>query len=213
MKLSQMVLGPIETNVYFLSDEKTGEGLIVDPAVPSDEMLNSIQKMGIRNLEYILITHGHFDHTSGISCVKDAYPDAKVVISETDSKLLSNPDLSLSKSMNKAYRPATADITVTDGSTLPFAGGEIQVMATPGHTAGGVCYLYDDIMFAGDTVFRASYGRTDLPGGSMEQMKQSLYKIGQLTEDYNILPGHGDLTTLSFEKAHDRFMSSECHDN
>ena len=211
MKISQLVLGPIETNVYFFLDEETKEGFMVDPAIPSPAILNAIEELGME-LKYILLTHRHFDHITGVPFVKEHFPEARVVIGQGDSAVLSNPEEfppPFSMEMPE-LKPCPADLTVKEGDTLTVGGMTVRVMETPGHTPGGVIYLLDDeqIMISGDTVFYHSFGRTDFPGGSMEQLKDSLARIGALPQDYNILCGHGPMTTLSEERKADPYMSA-----
>lgn len=206
MKLALMVLGEIQENCYFYLDEETGEGFIVDPGIPAPEIIDTINNMGIQSLKYILLTHGHYDHILGTNFVKEHFPGAKIVVCKEELAYLTDPHLSHAMYHNLQQDPITADLIVEDESRIPFAQKEIRVLNTPGHTPGCVCYLIDDIMFSGDTLFCKTYGRTDLPGGNAEDMKASLERLGQLEGNYNVLPGHGPQTNLDFERTHNRYM-------
>ena len=208
MKLAGLVLGPIGNNVFMGADEETGDGFIVDPTMWDDRIPEELVEIGVKELRYILLTHGHYDHILGVSHVHEAYPSAKVVISKGDAIFLSDPEYSLCAKHEICQPQIKADILVEDGSVLPFGNSSIKVMETPGHTQGSVCYLFpeEQVMLAGDTVFRQSYGRTDLKSGNMEEMAASLYRIGQIEGDYNILPGHGPLTTLAYERNTNIYM-------
>lgn len=194
------------TNCYLFVDENTGDGFLVDPAAESPQIEETLSSLGLKDLKYILLTHGHYDHILGVPYVKSLYPDAKIVISKGDEAFLKDPSLSLASKHRLHQTPMVADLTVKEGDRLPFGSLELTVMETPGHTRGSVIYLLEDIMIAGDTVFQQSYGRTDLPTGSMEEMQASLHRIGRLEGDYKILPGHGDLTMLSFERMVNPYM-------
>ena len=208
MQISQLVLGPIQTNVYFFLDEDTKEGFVVDPGFPSDQIAEVVGQMGM-TLKYILLTHGHYDHILGVPSVKKQFPDAEIIISVGDERCLSDPNWSLCAKHGIRQETVAADRVVKEGDRLSIGHTELRVLETPGHTPGSICYLLEDegILIAGDTVFQDSYGRTDLKGGSPQQMAESLYKIGRLEGNYHILPGHGPLTTLDHERQVDPYMT------
>lgn len=189
-----------ETNTYIVTDEATGETAVVDPSLP-EEIL--IQKFEGKNVKYILLTHGHFDHIGGVNFVKEK-TGAKVVIHKEDEEMLCDPK----KNCGNDNTPIYADILVEDGSELPFGDSKITVLHTPGHTKGGVCYIFPDdrVMFSGDTLFRLTAGRTDLYGGDARTELMSLAKIAQLDGDYQVYPGHDRATTLDFEREYNRYM-------
>lgn len=193
------------TNTYIVTDEETGETAVVDPSLSEDAL---IEKLKDKNVKYVLITHGHFDHTGGTNLVKEK-TGAKVVVHREDEEML----LDSSKNEFRAnygydMPPIIADILVEDGTELMLGNAKIKVMHTPGHTKGGVCYIFEDdrIIFSGDTLFRLTAGRTDLYGGNARTELMSLAKIGELEGDYKVYPGHDNSTTLDFERQYNRYM-------
>lgn len=188
------------TNTYIVTDEETGEVAVVDPGV-NDEKL--IEKIKDNEVKYVLLTHGHFDHIGGVNFVKDR-TGAKVVIHREDEEMLSDSE----KNCGDNTDPVFADILVEDGSKIMLGNSEITVLHTPGHTKGGVCYIFrkDRVLFSGDTLFKLTAGRTDLYGGNPRTELMSLEKIGELDGDYKVYPGHDDSTTLDFERKYNRYM-------
>ncbi len=204
MKIKTMVNGALEENCYLVVEETSGQALVVDPGTPSPEFVSALQDMGMKELKYILLTHGHYDHILGVAFLKEQFPDAKILISEPDAVYLT--DAKYSGANPSEQTPVPADQTVGEGDRISFAGKEITVIATPGHTKGSLCYLLDQVMFSGDTLFFKTYGRTDFYSGNMDDMRASLYKLGSLEGDYKVFPGHGPSTSLDFERTHNRMM-------
>ena len=164
-----------------------------------------IDMIGDTNLKYILLTHGHFDHIIGVKSVKEKY-GAQVVISKEDEPMLNSAKLSLAVFCNAPQNNVDADIIVKDGDEITLGKTKIKVMATPGHTSGSVCYIAENCIFSGDTLFYCSCGRTDFPSGSPEQMMSSLQKLKALDGDYKVYTGHNNLTTLDFERKNNPYM-------
>lgn len=191
-------------NCYFVFDDKTNEGFLVDPGAYTKRHEEYI-KSHCKCLKYILLTHGHFDHISGVKQFRDAF-DAKVVIHEKDEACLRDSIKSLGISQGLSSPGIKADITVTDGDELNFNDAKIKVIHTPGHTKGGVCYMIDDMLFTGDTLFKGTVGRTDFPGGSMKEIVASVNRVGSLSGDYKVYPGHEGETTLNFERNNNPYM-------
>ena len=194
-----------ETNTYFVTDEETGETAVVDPSLP-EEIL--VEKFEGKNVKYILLTHGHFDHIGGVNFVKEK-TGAKVVIHKEDVEMLIDGNKNEYYSKYSSPMPLiTADILVEDGTELMLGNSKITVLHTPGHTKGGVCYIFPDdrVMFSGDTLFYLTAGRTDLYGGDARTELMSLVKIGELEGDYQVYPGHDRATTLDFERQYNRYM-------
>ena len=189
-----------ETNTYIVTCEETGETAVVDPSLP-EEIL--VEKFEGKNVKYILLTHGHYDHIGGVNFVKEK-TGAKVVIHKEDEEMLCDKN----KNYGTDSTPIYADILVEDGTELMLGNSKITVLHTPGHTKGGVCYIFPDdrVMFSGDTLFRLTAGRTDLYGGDARTELMSLSKIAELEGDYQVYPGHDHATTLDFERQYNRYM-------
>lgn len=194
----------LATNCCYLADDVTGKSAVVDPGDKSDELIEQINKNGGK-LEYVILTHGHFDH---ISYAKQLAEDfgAKIVAGEKTNEFLSAPPLNLSGYYGAPLTEFSADILLKDGDTFKLGDTEICCMATPGHTSGCCSYIFDKTIICGDTLFCESYGRTDLPTGDEKEILISLKKLKDLPGDYRIIPGHGPLTTLEHERKYNPLM-------
>lgn len=207
LKLAHFVLGPIQTNAYVVVNEDTGTGFLVDPGEYREEVEDTIKELGIKELKYILLTHGHYDHILGVNGYLKNHPGAHVVISKWDEKYLTDGTFSLATKHGLQQDTIPSDIIIEDGSTLEFDDTQIQVVHTPGHTPGGVCFLLDDFMFSGDTLFKNSCGRTDFQESSTEAMLQSLDRLAAIDKNYYVLPGHGPFSTLDEERKNNPYMN------
>ena len=194
-----------ETNTYIVTDEATGETLVVDPSLPEEALA---QKLEGKNVKYILITHGHYDHIGGLNFVKEKTGAKVVVHKEEIEMLLDGNKNEYHSKYTSPMPPMSIDILVEDGTELMLGNSKIKVLHTPGHTKGGVCYIFEDdrVMISGDTLFRLTAGRTDLYGGDARTELMSLAKIGELDGDYQVYPGHDRATTLDFERQYNRYM-------
>ncbi len=194
------------TNTYIVTDQETGAVAVVDPSLPEESLIN---KLDGKDVQYILLTHGHFDHTCGAKLVKET-TGAKVVIHKDDEEMLHDVDKNEFETNCVGYDfpEVNADILTEDGTEIMFGNTKITVLHTPGHSMGGVCYLFveDKVMFSGDTLFKLCAGRTDLYGGNGRQELRSLAKIGELEGNYKVYPGHEDDTTLDFERENNRYI-------
>ncbi len=202
MKVISEKFGSMDNNCSLIIDEKTNQSALVDCNEFSQKMIDMI---GDTDLKYILLTHGHFDHIIGARDTKTKY-GAKVVISSEDESMLSSSKLSLAAFCNAPQNDVEADIIVSDGDEITLGDIVIKVMSTPGHTLGSVCYIAENCIFSGDTLFYCSCGRTDFPSGSPEQMMSSLQKLKALDGDYKVYTGHNNLTTLDFERKNNPYM-------
>ena len=201
-QIKSITLGELGNNCYLITDQASGLSALVDYTDDSKEMRDFI---GSAKLEYILLTHGHFDHIGGVAAISRDY-GAKVVISAQDASMLSSGKASLSAFFGIKQDKITPDLTVSEGSSLMLGETQIKVLATPGHTKGGVCYLPKDCIFTGDTLFFCSCGRTDFPGGSSKEIMQSLKRLATLEDSLKVYPGHDRTSTIAFEKANNPFM-------
>jgi glyoxylase-like metal-dependent hydrolase (beta-lactamase superfamily II) len=194
--------GSMNNNCYLIIDESTNESALVDCPDFNDKMVDLI---GDTDLKYILLTHGHFDHIGGVKAVKEKY-NCKVVISKDDEPMLTSSKLSLAVFCGAQHNNVDADIIVSEGDTINLNDIEISVISTPGHTKGSVCYLVNDYIFTGDTLFYCSCGRTDFPSGSSVDMRESLQKLKSLEGDYKVMTGHDKMSTLEFERNNNPYM-------
>ncbi len=215
IKIGKMVLGVCQTNCYFLYREGGEECIVVDPADQGVNIFRALQKNGFR-VAGILLTHGHFDHIWGLDELRDAANAAadedaepvKTYAYEAERVLLQDADKNVSR---QAGRPCTtyADVYVKDGQEITIAGMTCKVIATPGHTAGGCCYYFEEAGFllSGDTLFAESVGRTDFPTGSMSTLVRSVReRLFVLPDDTKVYPGHGGSTTIGHEKEYNPFL-------
>ncbi|MDO5015239.1 MAG: MBL fold metallo-hydrolase [Clostridia bacterium] len=203
LKVRDVQLSPLETNCYILCDEESKVGAVIDPGDCNKILTDAIKDMGIEKLEYIILTHGHFDHTYGVSELKKLYPDAVVCINKYDEHFIldENSGLFGFKSI-----PFNADRYLENDDIIKIGTSSLRVMETPGHTRGSVVLYNDDYMFTGDTLFCKEIGRCDLPTGDYEMMLDSLRKIKKLKNNYVIYPGHGISTSLDSEKLNNRYL-------
>ena len=204
MKLFTIPVAPIGANCYVLSDDENKKALIIDPGGDFSKIKGLTEKENLEP-EAVLLTHGHFDHITGVKGVKEKY-GARVVISHEDAPMLSSAKLSLAAFCGGEQNIVEPDILVSDGDVVKLNDIEFKVISTPGHTKGGVCYLVGDYIFTGDTLFFCSCGRTDFPGGSSQEIIASLKKIAALDGDLKVMPGHDRLSNLNFERENNPYM-------
>lgn len=209
MKIDSLILGAYQTNCYVLRNSATTtDCLIVDPGLEAGELLDFLHQHKL-NPVAVVLTHGHIDHMAGITALRQDYPDVKVYIHELDAEMLIEPQQNLSALAGVIFKTEPADVLIQDKSTIEEAGIRLDVLHTPGHTPGGVClYSRDEgIIFTDDTLFAESIGRADFPGGSMTQLVSSIKdRLFTLADDTKVYPGHGPVTTIAHEKAHNPFL-------
>mgnify|MGYP005766067571 CR=1 FL=1 len=206
MILKQYIAGPIEANNYLLVDEETKDGVLIDCSEMKQEILDDVKTLGA-NVKYILLTHGHFDHVLGVNEMKKAL-GAKVYINKGDVFMLDNiKQIMAMFGMTQDVEVPEYDELIEDGQELPFGNTKIKTIYTSGHSEGGVCYLIDDKLFSGDTLFRESVGRTDLYGGNFKTLLNSIKgTLFNLDDDIKVYPGHGPSSTIGHEKNYNQFM-------
>lgn len=194
MEITVLTLGDYMTNCYLLNREGSGKCLIVDPGYEASRILKVLEEKHLEP-EAILLTHGHFDHVGAVQDIA-AETDCRVFLSREDLRL--PPMMTNGRLFYTDNYPSAGKLTLADM--------ELLILPTPGHTPGSVCLLTGDTMFSGDTLFRGSCGRTDFPGGSWQQMTESLKKLAGLPGNYRVLPGHGEETTLDEERKHNPYL-------
>lgn len=198
MKVHTLLLGALGTNSYLLEDEDTHTCAVIDPADEYGVIRSELSRLGL-TVAAILLTHVHFDHIGALyELARDT--GATVYVGESDRAALSEPTLNLSAAFGNPIVYGGKVTTVRDGSVIPLGNSKITVLETPGHTPGSVCYLTEEGVFCGDTVFREGIGRTDFPGGSTSAILESLDTILALDEERTLYPGHGGVTTVEHEK-------------
>ncbi len=199
-------LGPFEENAYLLVGPSGRRALLVDPGLESEGILGTIEKRGLV-LELILNTHGHLDHAAGNRFFKER-TGAHLAIHPADAPYLERLDAQAAAFGLHAENSPPPDLELREGTPLPFDGLLFSVLHTPGHTPGGVCLGLPGRLFVGDTLFRGSVGRTDLPGGSWDDLLRSIRtKLFTLPGATVCHPGHGPETTLAEERLHNPFVS------
>ena len=199
------MLGSLATNCYLIYlDEK--HAAAVDIGAEARKVLDFLEQKGL-TLTKILLTHGHYDHIGAVAEVQEK-TGAEVYIHEADAPMLQDTHLNLADWIEPwaDFRPVTEYYTVREGDVIQAGETAFTVLHTPGHTKGSVCYLCEDILLAGDTLFRLSRGRTDFPGGSDREMLESFRRLKALEGDYRVCPGHNETTSLDFERKNNPVM-------
>lgn len=196
MKIDTLVLGAYQTNCYIVWAEDSKTCAVIDPGYDPERVLARLKQLGL-TLGAILLTHGHFDHVGAVEALQKA-TGCDLWISQRDYTQVKNP-------MNDYLYPLHdrdfCEISFCEEDEHISVGGlTFRVLETPGHTWGSVCYVCEDAMFCGDTLFAGSCGRIDLPGGDRNTMADSLERLGEMKEDLRVFPGHGGSSTLAYEQ-------------
>ena len=194
LNIKHLALGAYQTNCYLVWEEMSPACTVIDPGYDPDTVLAEAKKLG-KEIAAILLTHGHFDHVGGV----------REIAAETGCRVyLCDADLAMPPQMTAG--PLYYTDLYGEGSFVEEAGLSFKVLHTPGHTPGSVCLQCENALFSGDTLFWGSCGRTDLPGGSWATIRVSLKRLADLSGDFDVYPGHGDATTLSFERKMNPYM-------
>ena len=210
IEIKSMIVSPAATNCYFFHLKGNIEAICVDPGDRGDAIADALEEEGLK-LSAILLTHGHFDHILGVEALKRRF-GAKVYAPKAEQRVLHDPALNLSGDWIGMPCTLDADEYLEDNAVIREAGFEIHMLLTPGHTEGGACFYLpaEGICFTGDTVFRASIGRTDLPTGNFETLIDSIRsRIMPLPEDTVLLPGHEGTSVLEWEKLHNPYFRGD----
>jgi len=207
MIIKTLVIGPIEVNNYLVIDEDTRNAVLIDAGGDWEKTVK-LAKDNNANIKYILNTHGHFDHTAGDYDLREK-TGAKVLLNQKDIYFVENIKTHLEFYNMPQFEIPKIDEYLEDGQIIKVGNLEFKVICTPGHSEGSVCFLVDDTLFSGDTLFANSAGRTDLPGGSYEKLKESIVnKLFTLNESIKVYPGHGPSTSIGYEKKNNPYFGA-----
>ncbi len=205
MLLNCFPTGTFQANCYILGTEVGGKGIIIDPGDDPKEILDHVRKLGL-TVEYMLLTHGHPDHCGALKHLKEN-THTRIAIHNADVKLLQDRAMSFFLGLGY-HRPPEPDVLLNDGDEIRVEDLTLKVLSTPGHTPGSICLLGNGFVFSGDTLFNSSIGRTDLPGGSSQDIIQSIErKLLTLPDDIIVYPGHGPATTIGAERRGNPFLN------
>ncbi len=207
LEVSTIVVGPFQQNCRIVKDKESGDAVVIDPGDEADRILTAVRQAGA-NVRYILLTHAHLDHCGAAAPVREAlgvplamHPDDRPILDAL-------PEHGTMFGMHGLEVP-TVDIDLAETTRLPFGDGEIEVVHTPGHTPGGVTFLFGRHGFFGDTLFQMSVGRTDL-GGNAKTYAQTLRdKVLSMPDDTVVYTGHGPDTTIGQERVNNPFLNGQ----
>lgn len=205
MVIKKLILGMVETNCYIVFDKLSKRAVIIDPADSPKLIVDALSSEGVQ-ADAVILTHGHFDHILGLQDFE--VENIKIYAAAAEAELLADAKLN---SSSRVHRPYTVipDVLLEDGDNIEIPGIKLQVIATPGHTGGSICF-YDSenkVLFSGDTLFYRSIGRTDLPTGSKREIIDSIrQKLFLLPDETKVYPGHGPETTIGYEKANNPYV-------
>lgn len=205
MKIIKLILGACITNCYIVASQNNN-CVIIDPADEADKIIAAINEHNL-NVKYIFVTHGHTDHILALKAVKD-YFKAPVVISEIDAWRLEDEELINERPYVKVpYESVTPDILVKEDDIITTDELNFRFYGMPGHTDGSMAIILNDIIFTGDTLLKENHGKTTLPGGNEEILIKSINRLAKaFPENYKILTGHRDETTLEYERVHNPYI-------
>lgn len=210
MKITCIPAGMLLANCYIIETENKN-AVAIDAGGDFQKIKRFLTENEL-SLKKILLTHGHFDHIGAVQQLVDCYT-AEVFIHEKDAVMLKDRTASLADSIGSLYHPVEKFTEIKDGEVITQDELSFEVIHTPGHTLGGVCYKCENSLFTGDTLFKLSMGRTDFPGGSASQLLNSLKKLADLTGSFDVYPGHNETTTLDFERKNNSYLKGNPYEN
>ena len=206
MNIIALQVGSLATNCYLAYDETTKDAVVIDPGGDGDYIIKEIAAHQL-TVKAVLLTHGHADHIMALEKVR-SYVNVPVLMHQADATMLANANKNLSFFVGEAITCDAAEQFVTDAEQVVLGALAFTVHHTPGHTPGGCCYQFGLDVFCGDTIFSESIGRTDLPGGSYQQLLESIHtKLLRLPDETSLYPGHGPKTTVGWERRMNPFLA------
>jgi hydroxyacylglutathione hydrolase len=204
-KVETLIVGPLCSNCYILWDEGIKQGLIIDPGDDAEVILKAVKKLGIK-IKYILATHGHFDHVGAVAPLKRELK-AEFLAHKDDFFFIEDGKNAASRWGIDIEQPPKPDMFIKDGDKIKIGKFHLEVIHTPGHSPGGISFLYDKMLFGGDTLFQGSIGRTDFRKGSFGDLSNSIKtRLYTLPDDTIVYTGHGPITTIGNEKMYNAFV-------
>ena len=205
IKTEFILSGEFQENCYIVYDDTSKKAIIIDPGQDGKKVIDKIEKLKLKP-ELLINTHGHFDHTFSDDIIRQKY-NIPLAIHKGDTEMLSDANKNFSTMIGSPTIINEAEIIFDKEETKETSFCKYSVIHTPGHSKGSVCIIIDNILFAGDTVFKNSIGRTDLYGGDYDELILSLQKIKKLPQDTIICPGHGPFTTLKNELKNNMYFN------
>lgn len=204
MELFHFTTGQMDVNTYIVKQPDSHECFIIDPGGDETALLSYIEQKNLK-VTHILLTHGHFDHIEAVRAIKETC-GASICIHKDDAAMLTDPTKNLSSYLNQSIVQPEADQYLNNESEIQIGKIIINTIYTPGHSKGSVCYLYENVLFSGDTLFKGSIGRSDFPDSDFNELQNSLKKLLMLNPSLLIYPGHGEFTTLEAEMNQNPFL-------
>ncbi|MGN1451877.1 MAG: MBL fold metallo-hydrolase [Eubacteriales bacterium] len=205
MEIKTITVGWNAANCYVIYNRGTCEASVIDPGGEADKILDFIREQNLK-VKNIFLTHGHFDHILGVQQLKEA-TGARIVIHEADAICLRDTHAALYTSiLSEPFRRADPDVLLRGGERTLVGGAEMLFVHTPGHSPGSMCMFIGNVLFSGDTLFADGIGRSDFPTSDPNALARSLRELFALERDYCVYPGHGEPTSLAYEKEHNRYF-------
>lgn len=204
MNIDRLSVGPLQTNCYVISDEKTLDAIVVDPGDEADKILHVIREKKLK-VSMIVCTHAHFDHVGAVSRLKEE-TGARVALNRDDLDIYDGAQDQAAFWEYRIEAPPEPDLFLSDQDKITVGHLNFEVLSTPGHSPGGICLYGEGVIVSGDTIFAGSVGRTDFYGGNIGELKKSFIEILSLPPLTRILPGHGEESTVAKEKETNFFI-------